>query len=119
MGEGIVAGIWPLVSLRNAEFLANEVPGVVVPPAIIERMGAARQEVEGGGSLRGNRDRARDARAGETARAGGSGVGAIWKSGIGVGGFPQYPYAAPSIDGTKHRPTWNIRGMKRIAKPTG
>ncbi len=37
----IVAGIWPLVSLRNAEFLANEVPGVVVPRAIIERMGAA------------------------------------------------------------------------------
>jgi methionine synthase / methylenetetrahydrofolate reductase(NADPH) len=34
----IVAGIWPLVSLRNAEFLANEVPGVVVPHAIIERM---------------------------------------------------------------------------------
>ena len=33
----IVAGIWPLVSLRNAEFLANEVPGVVVPAAIIER----------------------------------------------------------------------------------
>ena len=27
----IVAGIWPLVSFRNAEFLANEVPGVVVP----------------------------------------------------------------------------------------
>ncbi|MEP6550825.1 MAG: methylenetetrahydrofolate reductase, partial [Gemmatimonadales bacterium] len=37
----IVAGIWPLVSLRNAEFLANEVPGVVVPPAIIERMRVA------------------------------------------------------------------------------
>jgi homocysteine S-methyltransferase len=37
----IVAGIWPLVSLRNAEFLANEVPGVVVPPQIIQRMGAA------------------------------------------------------------------------------
>ena len=34
----IVAGIWPLVSLRNAEFLANEVPGVVVPPQIIDRM---------------------------------------------------------------------------------
>jgi methionine synthase I (cobalamin-dependent)/5,10-methylenetetrahydrofolate reductase len=34
----IVAGIWPLVSLRNAEFLANEVPGVVVPPDVIERM---------------------------------------------------------------------------------
>ncbi|MFN2399933.1 MAG: bifunctional homocysteine S-methyltransferase/methylenetetrahydrofolate reductase [Gemmatimonadaceae bacterium] len=34
----IVAGIWPLVSARNAEFLANEVPGVVVPESIIERM---------------------------------------------------------------------------------
>jgi homocysteine S-methyltransferase len=34
----VVAGIWPLVSARNAEFLANEVPGVVVPPAVIERM---------------------------------------------------------------------------------
>jgi len=37
----IVAGIWPLVSLRNAEFLANEVPGVVVPASVIERMRAA------------------------------------------------------------------------------
>ncbi len=34
----IVAGIWPLVSLRNAEFLANEVPGVVVTAEILERM---------------------------------------------------------------------------------
>jgi len=34
----IIAGIWPLVSARNAEFLANEVPGVTVPPAILERM---------------------------------------------------------------------------------
>jgi homocysteine S-methyltransferase len=34
----IVAGIWPLVSARNAEFMANEVPGVVVPPEVIERM---------------------------------------------------------------------------------
>jgi homocysteine S-methyltransferase len=34
----IVAGIWPLVSLRNAEFLANEVPGVSVPAAVLERM---------------------------------------------------------------------------------
>jgi methionine synthase / methylenetetrahydrofolate reductase(NADPH) len=37
----IVAGIWPLVSLRNAEFLANEVPGVTVPPATLERMRVA------------------------------------------------------------------------------
>jgi methionine synthase / methylenetetrahydrofolate reductase(NADPH) len=34
----IIAGIWPLVSARNAEFLANEVPGVVVPDEIIARM---------------------------------------------------------------------------------
>lgn len=37
----VVAGIWPLVSLRNAEFLANEVPGVTVPAAILDRMRAA------------------------------------------------------------------------------
>jgi homocysteine S-methyltransferase len=34
----IIAGIWPLVSVRNAEFLANEVPGVSVPDTIITRM---------------------------------------------------------------------------------
>ncbi len=34
----IIAGIWPLVSLRNAEFLANEVPGVTIPEAVLERM---------------------------------------------------------------------------------
>jgi methionine synthase / methylenetetrahydrofolate reductase(NADPH) len=34
----IVAGIWPLVSARNAEFMANEVPGVVIPPEILLRM---------------------------------------------------------------------------------
>jgi homocysteine S-methyltransferase len=37
----IIAGIWPLVSARNAEFLANEVPGVTVPDAILARMRAA------------------------------------------------------------------------------
>jgi homocysteine S-methyltransferase len=37
----VIAGIWPLVSARNAEFLANEVPGVVVPGEIIARMGRA------------------------------------------------------------------------------
>ena len=37
----VVAGIWPLVSVRNAEFLANEVPGVSVPTAILDRMRAA------------------------------------------------------------------------------
>ena len=34
----IVAGIWPLLSLRNAEFLANEVPGVSVPDTVLARM---------------------------------------------------------------------------------
>lgn len=37
----IVAGIWPLVSYRNAEFLHNEVPGVRVTPSIMERMRVA------------------------------------------------------------------------------
>mgnify|MGYP001549531599 FL=1 len=37
----IVAGIWPLVSGRNAEFLANEVPGVVVPESVVKRMRTA------------------------------------------------------------------------------
>ncbi len=40
----IVAGIWPLVSARNAEFLANEVPGVVVPGEIIARMRSASEK---------------------------------------------------------------------------
>jgi methionine synthase / methylenetetrahydrofolate reductase(NADPH) len=34
----ILAGIWPLVSARNAEFLANEVPGVTVPKEVLDRM---------------------------------------------------------------------------------
>ncbi|APJ03353.1 bifunctional homocysteine S-methyltransferase/methylenetetrahydrofolate reductase [Silvanigrella aquatica] len=34
----IIAGIWPLKSLRNAEFMANEVPGVYVPKSVVERI---------------------------------------------------------------------------------
>lgn len=34
----LIAGIWPLVSFKNAEFMNNEVPGASVPPAILERM---------------------------------------------------------------------------------
>src|ERR1041384_6912538 len=37
----IVAGICPLVSYRNAEFLHNEVPGVRVTPSIMDRMRVA------------------------------------------------------------------------------
>jgi homocysteine S-methyltransferase len=36
----IIAGIWPLVSYRNASFMRNEVPGVVVPDAVMDRMAA-------------------------------------------------------------------------------
>jgi homocysteine S-methyltransferase len=39
----IVAGIWPLVSLRNAEFLNSEVPGIQVPERYLERMRAAQE----------------------------------------------------------------------------
>jgi len=34
----LITGIWPLVSLRNAEFMKNEVPGVYVPDEVISRI---------------------------------------------------------------------------------
>lgn len=37
-GIPIVAGIWPLLSYRNAMFMNNEVPGVSVPEETIDRM---------------------------------------------------------------------------------
>ncbi len=37
----LIAGIWPLASLRNAEFLNNEVPGCSIPDYIMERMRSA------------------------------------------------------------------------------
>ncbi|HSG47453.1 MAG TPA: hypothetical protein VLA43_06575, partial [Longimicrobiales bacterium] len=37
----LVVGLWPFTSLRNAEFLANEVPGVYVPGWVLDRMRAA------------------------------------------------------------------------------
>src|SRR5204862_3816914 len=40
----IVAGVWPLISLRNAEFLANEVPGVSVPESVLTRMRRAQDK---------------------------------------------------------------------------
>lgn len=36
-----LAGLWPLVSLRSAEYLANEVPGISVPEEILRRMRSA------------------------------------------------------------------------------
>lgn len=34
----IIAGVWPLLSHRNAVFMNNEVPGVVIPKDIMDRM---------------------------------------------------------------------------------
>ncbi|MDD3885291.1 MAG: bifunctional homocysteine S-methyltransferase/methylenetetrahydrofolate reductase [Victivallaceae bacterium] len=34
----VIAGIWPLTGLRNAEFMRTEVPGVVVPDEVMRRM---------------------------------------------------------------------------------
>ena len=42
-----VAGIWPLVSLKNALFLKTEVPGVVVPDSVIDRMAEAKTKEDG------------------------------------------------------------------------
>jgi homocysteine S-methyltransferase len=42
----VIAGIWPLVSLRNAEFMNNEVPGVFVPDDILERMRKTKSKEE-------------------------------------------------------------------------
>lgn len=38
LGVPVIAGMWPLKSLRNAQFMANEVPGVSVPQSILDRM---------------------------------------------------------------------------------
>jgi homocysteine S-methyltransferase len=40
----ILAGIWPLSSLRNAQFMHNEVPGAQVPPEIMTRMKKAQDK---------------------------------------------------------------------------
>ena len=49
----LIAGIWPLASYRNAEFMRNEVPGVVVPDSVMERMarGATKEEQRAEGIL--------------------------------------------------------------------
>jgi len=42
-----VAGIWPFTSYKNAEFMANEVPGVVVPQVLLDRMAKASTREDG------------------------------------------------------------------------
>ena len=39
----VIAGIWVFDSLRNAEYMANEVPGVRVPAELVERMRRAEE----------------------------------------------------------------------------
>ncbi|NTV53349.1 MAG: bifunctional homocysteine S-methyltransferase/methylenetetrahydrofolate reductase, partial [Candidatus Firestonebacteria bacterium] len=36
----VIAGVWPLVSFKNAEFMNNEVPGASVPASLMARMQA-------------------------------------------------------------------------------
>ncbi len=36
----LLAGIWPLASFKNAEFMRNEVPGVVIPDDVMARLEA-------------------------------------------------------------------------------
>jgi len=64
----LIAGIWPLASYRNAEFMRNEVPGVVVPDWIMERMERREtkedQRAEGISIARETLDRLRDRVAG-------------------------------------------------------
>ena len=43
----VIAGVWPLISFKNAEFMNNEVPGVVVPRKILDRMARCRTKEEG------------------------------------------------------------------------
>ena len=42
----VIAGIWPLVSVRNAEFMNNEVPGANVPDWVMERLKRTRSKEE-------------------------------------------------------------------------
>ena len=42
----VIAGIWPLASLRNALFMKNEVPGVLVPDSIVRRIEKAQTREE-------------------------------------------------------------------------
>ena len=46
----IIAGIWPLISQRNAEFLANEVPGISIPHAIPGADASGEPEWQGTGA---------------------------------------------------------------------
>src|SRR5258708_34953326 len=40
----VIAGIWPLLSYRNAQFMSNEGPGVSVTDEVMERMRIASEK---------------------------------------------------------------------------
>ncbi len=42
----VIGAVWPVSSVRNAEYLANEIPGVTVPDDIIARMRGAQARGE-------------------------------------------------------------------------
>lgn len=43
----VLAGVWPLISYKNAEFMRNEVPGVTVPDAVMARMARCQTKEDG------------------------------------------------------------------------
>ncbi len=43
----LIAGIYPLVSFKNADFMSKHVPGVVVPDRILERMSMCKTKEDG------------------------------------------------------------------------
>ncbi len=46
VGRPLVLGVMPLVSERNARFMATEVPGITVPDELVERMAAAGEKAQ-------------------------------------------------------------------------
>lgn len=65
----IIAGLYPLVSFKNAQFMSRHVPGVVVPDGVLERMSRCSADkeaaaTEGVAMAREIRDRVADTVAG-------------------------------------------------------
>jgi methionine synthase / methylenetetrahydrofolate reductase(NADPH) len=42
----VIAGLWPLTSIRNAEFMNNEIPGCSVPESILSRLRKVQESKE-------------------------------------------------------------------------
>ena len=84
----IIVGLWPFESVRNAEFMANEVPGVTVPERAAGTDARAPTTTSGGG-----RGRAHCAGAGRRAATDGAGpahlgaVGPDWRRAGRAGGL--------------------------------